>query len=143
VKKENERIVSSIALITFILLVFMMGCAKGRIAQNISEDAIYPKGTVSKAKVFDTSRNEKIISLNRDDAEFLVQTLKCSEKELDKSGYEDGMVELNITFTDSVIQLVREDDKTIYYVFHNKKINGICYKIHSKDLSQFILKVSS
>lgn len=140
--KRNKKITTLTLLIFCILFIFMTGCIKGGTPKNISENDIYPKGDISNAKVFDTSNNEKSVSLNKEDTQYILQTLKNSKKDL-VTEYEDGLDELNIAFTDSVIQLVRKDDETIYYVFHNNKINGICYKINSKDLSKFILKVSS
>ena len=140
--KINKKITTATLLIFCILFIFMTGCTKGGTPKNISENEIYPKGDISNAKVFDTSNNEKSVSLNKEDTEYILQTLKNSKKDL-VTDYEGGLVELNIAFTDSVIQLVRKDDETIYYVFHNNNINGICYKINSKDLSKFILKVSS
>lgn len=140
--KRNKKITTLTLLIFCILFIFMTGCIKGGTPKNISENDIYPKGDISNAKVFDTSNNEKSVSLNKEDTQYILQTLKNSKKDL-VTEYEDGLDELNIAFTDSVIQLVRKDDETIYCVFHNNKINGICYKINSKDLSKFILKVSS
>jgi hypothetical protein len=137
--KVSKGIATSVVLIIFICLIFTTGCSKGGITKNISNDEIYPKGNISTAKVFDKSNNEKFISLNRDDAEFIVQTLKDCKKEL-VTEYESGMVEMNIQFTDSTIQLLRKDDEIIYYVFHNSRINGVCYKIRSEKLSKFILK---
>ena len=138
----NKKITTLTLLIFCILFIFMTGCIKGGTPKNISENEIYPKGDISNAKVFDTSHNEKSVSLNKEDTEYILQTLKNSKKDL-VTEYEDCLEELNLSFTDSVIQLVRKDDETIYYVFHNNKINGICYKISSKDLSKFLLKVSS
>jgi hypothetical protein len=140
--KRNKKITTATLFIFFILFTFMTGCIKDGTPKNISENEIYPKGDISSAKVFDTSHNEKAVSLNEEDIEHMLQTLKNSKKDL-VTEYDSGLLELNITFTDSVIQLVRKDDETIYYVFHNNKINGICYKINSKDLSDFISKVSS
>jgi uncharacterized lipoprotein YehR (DUF1307 family) len=147
--KGNKKITTlTLLLILCILFIFMTGCTKdgpyksSSTPKNISENEIYPKGDISNAKVFDTSHNEKAVSLNKEDAEYILQTLKNAKKDL-VTEYDSGLVELNITFTDSVIQLVREDDETIYYVFHNNKIDGICYKINSKDLSKLILKASS
>ncbi|HEX2925548.1 MAG TPA: hypothetical protein VHP38_04730 [Ruminiclostridium sp.] len=133
--KERKLILISV-LISIIFLSFT-GCVSGGLPKNISENDIYPKGAVIKAKTFDTSGNEKVISLSKKEAEYIVHTLKASGKEV-KSEYESDLTELNITFTDSVIQLIRRDADTIYYVFHNSKINGICYRVQSKDLSLFI-----
>ena len=142
--EKNNKKISPVALfISFILLVFLTGCAKGDTPKNVSENDIYPKEALTSAKIFDTSHNEKSVSLSKENIEFILKTLKDTKKEL-INGYDDnGLVELNITFEDSVIQLVRRDDETIYYDFHNNKINGICYKINSKELSEFISKVSS
>ena len=158
-ENKNRRITISILLISCILFTFMTGCQndggaiksvsmdkvypKGVIPKNISKDEVYPRGDIVKAKIFDICHNEKTVSLNNEDIKFILQTLKDCKKESSDTGYGGGMVELNITFTDSVIQLVRKDNETIYYVFHNGKINGVCYKIQSKDLSQLISKVSS
>jgi hypothetical protein len=142
--KMNSKKIISLAIVSFIFLVYMTACVSGGLPKNIEENQIYPQGTIIKAKVIDTSNNEKTVLLEKQDTEFLVHTLKISKKEISKSGYDSGLVELNITFTDSVIQLIRQDDEYIYYVFHNNKINGICYRIQSKDLSRFILsKVDS
>ena len=138
-KKGCRVIAELIFLTTFICLIFAAGCSKGGTPRNISDDEVYPRGNISTSKVFDKSHNEKLISLSKNDAEFIVRTLKDSKKEL-VTEYEDGMIEMNITFTDSSIQLLRKDEETIYYVFHNNKINGICYKIRSIELSKFILK---
>jgi len=140
--KRNKNITTATLFISCILFIFMIGCIKGGTPKNISENEIYPKGDLSNAKVFDTYHNEKAVSLSKEDIEYILQTLKNSKKDL-VTEYESDLVELNITFTDSVIQLVRKDDETIYYVFHNNKINGICYKINSKDFLRFISKVSS
>jgi hypothetical protein len=139
--KINKKITTA-TLIIFCIIFIFIGSIKSGTVKNISENEIYPKGDMSKAKVFDTYNNEKAVSLNKEDTEYIVQKLKNSKKDL-VTEYEEGLVELNIAFTDSVIQLVKKDDETIYYAFHNNKINGICYKINSKDLSKFILKVSS
>ncbi|MDV3428977.1 MAG: hypothetical protein LIR50_18455 [Bacillota bacterium] len=140
-KKESRVILKLIFLTAFICLIFTAGCSKGGTPKNISDDEVYPRENIITAKVFDKSHNEKLISLNKNDAEFIIQILKDSKKEL-VTEYQDGMIELNIQFTDSAIQLLRKDDETIYYVFHNSKINGICYKINSKELSKLILKYS-
>lgn len=142
-EKRFKKISILALFISFILLIFLTGCTKGDKPKNISEDEIYPKEDMTSAKIFDTSHNEKAVSLSKEDIEIILKTLKNAKKEL-ITGYDDGnLVELNITFKDSVTQLVRKDDETIYYVFHNNKINAICYKINSKELSKFILKVSS
>lgn len=140
--KINKKLTSATLLIFCILFIFVAGCAKGVTPKNISENSIYPKGDLSKAKVFDTCNNEKVVSLSKENMEYILQTLKNSKKDL-VTEYDVGLMELNISFTDSVIQLVRKDNETIYYVFHDGNINGICYKINSKDLSNLILKVSS
>lgn len=140
--KINQKLTPVTLLIFCILFIFMTGCTKGGTPKNISENDIYPKGDLSKAKVFDTCNNEKVVSLSKEDTEYILKTLKNSKKDL-VTEYDAGLMALNISFTDSVIQLVRKDDETIYYVFHDGNINGICYKINSKDLSKLILKVSS
>lgn len=137
--KVSKGIAASVVLIIFICLTFTAGCSKGGITKNISNNEIYPKGSITTAKIFDKSNNEKFISLNHDDTEFIVQTLKDCKKEL-VAEYESGMVQMNIQFTDSTIQLLRKDDEIIYYVFHNNRINGVCYKVRSEELSKFILK---
>lgn len=141
-RKRNKKLTTTILFISCILFIFMTGCISGGKSKNISENEIYPKGDLSKAKVFDIYHNEKVALLSNEATKFILQTLKNSKKEL-ATEYDSGLAELNITFTDSVIQLVRKDDETIYYVFHNNKINAICYKISSKDLSKFISKVNS
>jgi hypothetical protein len=141
--KSNKRIITVALFISYILFIFLTGCSKGVTTKNVSENDIYPKEALTSAKIFDASHNEKAVSISNEDIEFILKTLKNAKKELINEYDDNSLVELNITFKDSVIQLVRKDDETIYYVFHNNKINGICYKIDSKELSELILKASS
>ncbi|QAA32132.1 hypothetical protein [Clostridium manihotivorum] len=140
--KRSKMITTATLLIFCILFISVTVYIKSGTSKKNSENEIYPKGDISNSKVFDSSHNKKAVSLNKEDAKYILQTVKDSKKDL-VTEYEGGLVELNISFTDSVIQLVRKDDETIYYVFHNNKINGICYKINSKNLSKFILKIST
>ena len=132
------------ALLILICLIFISGCySSGGNPKTISNEEIYPIGTINTAKIFDKFHKEKVVTLNQNDFEFIMKIIKSSDKKLITS-YESGdILELNISLTDSTIQLVRKDSEIIYYVFHNKKIDGICYKIHSKELSEFILKFVS
>jgi len=129
--------------IIFVSLSFI-GCSseKGGQPKNINEDKIYPEGDISEAKIFDRLNNEIKIVLTQEDIDFIVQTVKDCDKELVQE-YEEGMVEINVALSDSTIQLLRKDNETIYYVFHNKTYNGVCYKVQSKELSDFINKVIS
>lgn len=121
--KRNKKLTTTMLFISCILFLLMTGCISEGTPKNVSENDIYPKGDIRSAKVFDTSNNEKAVSLNKEDMESILQNLKDPKKAL-VTDYESGLVELNITFTDSVIQLVKKDDETIYYVIHNKKIDG-------------------
>jgi len=135
---------TSIALVILICLIFTAGCSsKGANPKNISNEEIYPIGTINTAKMFDKFHKEKVVALNQNDFEFIMKIIKNSDKKLIASYEPEDTVELNISLTDSTIQLVRKDSEIIYYVFHNKKIDGICYEIHSKELSEFILKFVS
>ncbi|WP_160680356.1 hypothetical protein [Clostridium sp. C8-1-8] len=96
--KINKNITTAALIIFCILFIFIIGSIKSGTAKNISENEIYPKGDLSKAKVFDTYNNEKAVSLNKEDTEYIVQTLKNSKKDL-VTEYEDGLVELNIAET--------------------------------------------
>ena len=143
-KKKKRVLASSITLTIFIFLIFTLGCSLkvgGNSKKAILAEEIYPIGNIKTAKTFDEFHNEKVVTLNQNDVEYIVQIIKSSDKELVASY--DSTVELNILLTDSTIQLVRKDNEIIYYVFHNKEINGICYKIHSKELSEWILKFVS
>lgn len=89
--KRNKKITSSALLIFCVLFIFVAGCAKGDTPKNISENNIYPKEDLTKAKVFDTPNNEKVVSLNKEDREYILQTLKNSKKDL-VTEYESGLV---------------------------------------------------
>ncbi len=127
-------------LISLICLVILSGCAKGLNSKKaISNEEIYPNGEIKVAKIFDELNNEHEVELTANDVEYIVEIIKDSDKELVASY--DSAVELNISLTDSTIQLIREDDATVYYVFHNRNINGVCYKVASKELSEWILNI--
>ena len=141
-KNKKRVLASSITLIIFICLIFTSGCSKGGNSKKaILDGEIYPSGNIKAAKMFDEFHNEKTVTLNQNDVAYIVQIIKSSDKELVNS-YDNAM-ELNVSLTDSTIQLIRKDSEIIYYVFHNKKIDGICYKINSKELSEWILKIVS
>jgi len=143
-KKKNKVLATSIIVFIFTCLIFTLGCSsKGSTPKNISNKEIYPNGTINTAKILDQFHTEKAVTLNQKDFELQLQIIKSSEKKLIRSYESEGVVELNITLTDSTIQLVRKDSEIVYYVFHNKKINGICYEIQSKELSEFIWKFIS
>ena len=139
-KMKKRGVMSSITLIIFIFLIIASGCSKGgNSKEGILNGEIYPIGIIKTAKIFDEFNNEKTVVLNQKDVEYIVKTVKNSDKELVNSY--DSAMELNILLTDSTIQLVRKDSEIVYYVFHNGKIDGITYKIHSKELSEWILKL--
>lgn len=139
---KKRGVVSSITLIIFIFLIITSGCSKGGNSKEaILNGEIYPIGIIKTAKVFDEFHNEKTVILIQNDIEYILQIVKNSDRELVNS-YDNAM-ELNVSLTDSTIQLVRKDSEIIYYVFHNGKIDGITYKIHSKELSEWILKLVS
>ena len=81
-ERKNKKIKITMLLIFCIIFIFMTGCINGGTPKNISENEIYPKGDISNAKVFDTCHNEKVVSLNKEDAKYIVQTLKNSRKDL-------------------------------------------------------------
>jgi hypothetical protein len=138
--KTKKRGVVSIILFIFIFLIITSGCSKGGNSKEaILNGEIYPIGIIKAAKIFDASNNAKTVILNQTDVEYILQIVKNADKELVNS-YDNAM-ELNISLTDSTIQLVRKDSEIIYYVFHNGKIDGITYKIHSNELSEWILKL--
>ena len=129
------------SLVILICLISISGCSsKGGNPKNVSNEDIYPIGNINTAKMIDKFHKEKVITLNQNDFEFIMKIIKSSDKKLITSYESEDTVELNISLTDSTIQLVRKDSEIIYYVFHNKKVDGICYEIHSKELSDFILK---
>ena len=141
-KTKKRGVVTSITLIIFILLIITSGCSKGGNSKEaILDGEIYPIGIIKTAKIFDEFHNAKAVILNQNDIEYIVKIVKKSEKELVNSY--DNDVELNVSLTDSTIQLIRKDSEIIYYVFHNGKIDGITYKINSKELSEWILKLAS
>lgn len=124
----------SIMLVGIIVVIF---CIKLNDTENKD---IYPKGHINNVKIFDLSNKEIQIVLSQEDINYIIQTLKKSNKELSQ-GYDSGMYEVNIDFSDSTIQLLRKDIDTVYYVFHNWNYNAICYKVQSKELSEYINKI--
>ncbi|HHX59972.1 MAG TPA: hypothetical protein GX707_04410 [Epulopiscium sp.] len=135
---KGKRNMVSLILISLICLSIIAGCSKGVNSKSaISTEDIYPDGDIKAAKIFDELHNEKEVTLNRNDIDYIVQIIKGSDKEL-VTDY-GSAVELNISLTDSTIQLIRKDNEVVYYVFHNNKINGVCYKIDSKELSEWVL----
>lgn len=124
----------SIMLVGIIVVIF---CIKLNDTENKD---IYPKGHINNVKIFDLSNKEIQIVLSQEDINYIIQTLKKSNKELSQ-GYDSGMYEVNIDFSDSTIQLLRKDKDTVYYVFHNWNYNAICYKVQSKELSEYINKI--
>jgi len=127
-------------LISLICLLIVSGCAKGLNSKEaIANEEIYPSGEIKVAKIFDELHYEHEVEISRNDIENMVEIIKDSEKELVTSY--DSAVELNISLTDSTIQLIIEDNETVYYVFHNRIINGLCYKVASKELSEWVLNI--
>lgn len=127
-------------LISLICLVILSGCAKGLNSKKaIANEEIYPIGEIKAAKIFVELHYEHEVELSGIDVEYIVEIIKKSDKELVTSY--DSAVELNISLTDSTIQLIREDNEIVYYVFHNRNINGVCYKVTSKELSEWVLNI--
>jgi hypothetical protein len=128
----------SILLIGIILLILLIYNAPAK----IDEDEIYPKGNITNSKIFDSSNNEIPISITQGDVNYIIQTIKKSTKELEH-GYESGMIEINITLTDSTIQILVKDSETVYYVFHNKTYNAVCYEVQSKELCSYLERITA
>jgi hypothetical protein len=135
---NNMYIMKMVSVIVIGLL--FTGCSNVHQPENIDEETIYPEANIESAKIFDLSNCETKIDLTQNDIDFIIKTIKISDKELVQS-YESGMYQLNAAFSDSTIQLLQKDNKTVYYVFHNPSYNGICYKVQSEALSEFINKL--
>lgn len=131
-----------IGIFAGIVIVDKMGyLSKPRIPKTISSEDVYPKGNFKEAFIFDKQNKEKPIILSQDDADNIKKILKDANKETG-DGYNTGLMELHITFSDSTIELFRSrsDSETIHYIFHSTKINAINYEFKSKELSDIILK---
>lgn len=130
--------VTSLILISSMCLAILFGCAKGINSKKAIENGeIYPIGEVKGAKLFDEQRRENEVDIKATDIDFIIAQVKKSEKEV-VTEYDSDM-ELHITFADSTLQIIRENEKSVYYVYHDGKINGICYQVHSQELAEWLL----
>lgn len=127
-------------LISLMCFAILFGCAKGINSKKAIENGeIYPIGEVKRAKIFDEQRSENEVNITATDIEFIIAQVKKSEKE-EVTEYDSDM-ELLITFAYSTIQIIGEDEKSVYYVYHDGKINGICYQVHSQELAEWLLNL--
>jgi hypothetical protein len=137
---KRIRLVLLLAFSIIVCLAINTGCSKGvNSEKDIANEDIYPIGDLESAKIIDKLNNEKEISLNQTDIEYIVKVVKESDKEL-VTTY-DSAVELNISLSDSKVQLIRQDYGTVYYVFHNSEINAVTFKVSSEELSEWIFKL--
>ncbi|WP_040949113.1 hypothetical protein [Gorillibacterium massiliense] len=139
-REARRNLAKTSFLFLFILpILFSAGCAEGGKPQvSTVVEGIYPTGTIRSAKIIDQARQEKAVALQQQDLDYIVELIKQSAKQQDGSMNANNMAELNVTLTDSAIQLAKRDQSTLYYLFQSEKSGVICYKIQSEQLSTFL-----